>query len=101
MRNGTQGLLAFTFEKTDGGAIENISFLNELGDGQEEEVKKALQLERVQRAAPTGKSLLSIHFRISGTELDAMPPPPPLMGEYNALGDIVIVVYQADRKSIV
>src|SRR3546814_2942765 len=24
-----------------------------------------------------------------------MPPPPPIMGEYNALGDIVIVGYQA------
>ena len=93
MRNGTQGLLAFTFEKTDGGAIEDITFLNELGDGQEEEVAKALQLDAVAHAAPAGKSLAAIHFRISGTEPGDMPPPPPVSGQYNALGDIVIVGY--------
>ena len=95
MRNGTQGLLAFTFEKTDQGAIKNISFLNDLGDGQEEEVMKALQLEQVQRAAPVGKNLVSIHFRISGREPSETSPPPPVSGEYNALGDIVIVGYEA------
>lgn len=95
LRNGTQGVLAFTFEKTDQGTIESISFLNEMGDGQEEEVVKALQLEQVQHAAPEGKSLVSINFRISGTEPSDMPPPPPVSGDYNALGDIVIVGYQS------
>lgn len=95
MRNGTQGILAFTFERTNQGAIENISFLNELGDGQEEEVTKALRLEQVQRVAPTGKNLVAIHFKIHGTAPGEMPPPPPVSGEYNALGDIVIVGYQS------
>ena len=93
LRNGTQGLLAFTFEKTDEGTIENVSFLNELGDGQEEEVVKALQRDEVARAAPAGRNLAAIHFRISGTEPREMPLPPPVIGQINALGDIVIVGY--------
>ncbi|MEC3878331.1 M56 family metallopeptidase [Parapedobacter sp. 10938] len=93
IRNGTQGILAFTFEKTDGGAIENISFLNELGDGQEEEVRKALQLDPVRHAAPMGKSMVYIHFRLSNTDpVDVSPPPAP--NGYNALGEIVIMGYQ-------
>lgn len=93
IRNGTQGILAFTFEKTDGGTIENISFLNELGDGQEEEVRKALQLEPVRGAAPVGKSMAAIHFRLSNTDpVDVSPPPAP--NGYNALGEIVIMGYQ-------
>ncbi|MGV3764068.1 energy transducer TonB [Parapedobacter sp.] len=93
IRNGTQGILAFTFEKTDGGTIENISFLNELGDGQEEEVRKALQLEHVQRAAPVGKSMAYIHFLLSNTEhTDTSTPSAP--SGYNALGEIVIMGYQ-------
>lgn len=91
--NGTQGVLAFTFEKNKEGKITHVYFLNKLGDGQEEEVVKALQLEQVQRAAPVGKNIVSINFRIHGVEPSDMPPPPPVPGEYHALGDIVIVGY--------
>ena len=78
MRDGKQGLLAFTFEKTGEATIENITFLNEMGGGQEEEVTKALQLDAVAHAAPMGKSLVTIHFRISGADPDEkqLPPPP-------------------------
>lgn len=94
MRSGKQGLLAFTFEKTGEGTIDNISFLNELGGGLEEEVVKALQQDAVAQAAPEGKSLASIHFRISGADEESLPPPPPpVSGEYNALGDVVVVGY--------
>ena len=94
MRSGKQGLLAFTFEKTGAGTIANISFLNELGGGLEDAVVRALQLDAVAQAAPEGKSLASIHFRISGTDEETLPPPPPpVSGEYNMLGDVVVVGY--------
>ncbi len=93
LRNGTQGRLTFTYEKSDKGHIGNIQFINELGSGQEAEVIRALQLENVERLAPSGKNLISINFRISGVEPSDMPPPPPVSSEYTALGDIVIVGY--------
>ncbi|WP_353129667.1 M56 family metallopeptidase [Parapedobacter pyrenivorans] len=94
LRSGTQGVLAFTFEKSKAGRIEDIQFLNELGSGQEAEVIKALQRENVERVAPIGKYMVSISFRISGVDpTDMPPPPPPVSSDYTSLGEVVIVGY--------
>ncbi|MFB2120985.1 energy transducer TonB [Parapedobacter sp. 2B3] len=92
LRNGKQGILAFTFEKGQAGHIENIRFLNEFGSGQEAEVIKALQRENVERVAPEGKYMVSINFRIHGVEpADMPPPPPPVSEEYTPLGEVNII----------
>ncbi|HWK55956.1 MAG TPA: M56 family metallopeptidase [Parapedobacter sp.] len=97
LRNGKQGILAFTFEKREAGHIENIRFLNEFGSGQEAEVIKALQRENVARVAPEGKYMVSINFRIfDGEPADTPPPPPPVSNEYTSLGEVTILAAAPD-----
>lgn len=91
-----QGTLAFTFEKTENGPIEHIKFRNELWDGQQEQVLDVLQSDRVDSAAPVGKYLVFINFRISGKEemTEQMPPPPPpVPAGYTVLPNVTIVGY--------
>lgn len=91
-----QGTLAFTFEKTENGHIEHIKFRNELWDGQQEQVLGVLQSDRVDSAAPVGKYLVFINFRISGKEgmTEQMPPPPPpVPAEYTVLPSVTIIGY--------
>lgn len=102
IRNQKQGTLAFTFEKAENGHIEHIKFLNELWEGQQEQVLRALQSKRVDSLAPVGKYLSTIEFRISGKEnaADQMPPPPPPVPvEYTPIPSIIIFGYLPDRSS--
>lgn len=96
LRDGKQGILAFTFEKGEAGYIENIRFLNEFGSGQEAEVIKALQRENVARVAPEGKYMVSINFRIFDGEPADAPPPPPVSNEYTSLGEVTILAAAPD-----
>src|SRR5690606_14734826 len=89
-----QGTLAFTFEKAQGGRIEHIKFLNELWDGQQEQILKILQSDRVDSAAPVGKYLATIAFRIYGEDGaigEFPPPPPPAPAGYTPLNTLVII----------
>lgn len=91
-----EGTLAFTFEKTEKGPIEHIKFRNELWDGQQEQVLSVLQSDRVDSAAPVGKYLVFIKFRISGKQAmteQMPPPPPPVPAGYTVLPDITIIGY--------
>ncbi|WP_353197834.1 M56 family metallopeptidase [Parapedobacter defluvii] len=94
IRDKKQGALAFTFEKAENGHIEHIKFLNELWEGQQEQVLRVLQSKRVDSLAPIGKYLATIEFRLSGKggmSDEMLPPPPPVPAEYTILSPIVIV----------
>ena len=91
-----EGSLAFTFEKAKGGHIEQIKILNELWEGQQEQILGVLQSSRVDSLAPVGKFMGTVEFRISGKEKpdDQMPPPPPPVAvNYLPLPPVVIVGY--------
>lgn len=100
LRDGKEGVLAFTFEKAKNGHIEQIKFLNELWDGQQEQVLSVLQTKRVDSLAPAGKYLGSIEFRIQGKERSAdemPPPPPPVPVDYIPLSSVVIIGHSPDH----
>jgi len=99
IRDQKQGALAFTFEKAENGHIEHIKFLNELWEGQQEQVLKVLQSKRVDSSAPVGKYLATIEFRLSGKggmSDEKLPPPPPVPAEYTILSPIVIVGFSPE-----
>jgi len=88
-----QGTLAVIYEKK-GGSISDVKFLNAFGYGQEEEVLRVLQLDRVKELAPEGKNLFVVAFNLSGVApTDMPPPPPPVSAEYIPLGEVTILAY--------
>jgi len=93
---GTQGTVAFTFEKSEGGRIEKVNFLNELWEGQQAGILEVLRRDQTTRVAPVGKYLVTVSFRISGTDGGQEPPPPPVPAEYVPLPPIVIIGHSPD-----
>ncbi|WP_436832919.1 TonB family protein [Parapedobacter sp. DT-150] len=91
LQDRAQGMLAVSYEKSNG-ELSNIRFLNTIGPGMEASVISALQHDTVERAAPEGKNMIVIDFKISGVEPEDMPPPPPPMSpDYTQLGVLVVM----------
>jgi len=101
IRNKKEGMYTFSFEKGRGGHIRPISFLNELWEGQNEQVTTVLQAPSVDTLIPAGKYVATIAFRLAGNagKPDAeFPPPPPVEPEFTVIPPLTIMAYSNEER---